>query len=173
MKFFVAAVSVLFTLCSVSAQAYHTWKFPIRTKTTNVVIKLIPGTLIMKNNHVCGLSVEVSGLENAVNLTESQASTRFDFKRRRYCGEIDDIFDYNDLIQKFNAAGNTLPATITAKFEEVRSSYTKDDGQPDLVDKCERLLHESVLVAIGNKGATRDTYITIETAPIAACPVLQ
>jgi hypothetical protein len=33
-------------------------------------------------------------------------------------------------------------------FEEIRSSYTKDDGQPDLVDKCERLLHESVLVAL-------------------------
>ena len=173
MKFLLATVSVLFTLCSVSAQAYHTWEFPIRTKTTDVVIKLVPGSIVMKNNYVCGFSVEVSGLENATNLTESQASTRFDFKSRRYCGEIKDMFDYNDLIQKFNAAGGTLPATITAKFEEIRASYTKNDGHPDLVDKCERLLHESVLVAIGNKGTTRDTYIKIETAPIAACPVLQ
>jgi hypothetical protein len=173
MKFIVTTVCALFTLCSVSAQAYHTWEFPIRTKTTDVVIKLIPGTLIMYNNTVCGLSVEVLGLEKATNLTESQVSTRFDFKRRRYCGEIKDMFDYNDLIQKFNAAGGTLPATITAKLEEIRSSYTKDDGHPDLVDKCERLLHESVLVAIGNNGTTRDTYIKIEIAPIAACPILQ
>lgn len=143
MKYTFLLVVLCSALISQKARAVDRKVTIISTRTESVMVHIVPGSIVKKDEDICGLELEVENLSKYTSLTASARDPRVRLViGHGYCAVQpgSPLFHFNELVDQFK--NGTLAIPLEIKILEVR----------DMDSQCHHSLIETMQLMVPLKG---------------------